>query len=112
MLPIQKELSKLTLNKTQMDFDAKNLYPSGMWDENSVYPKVGSGYTFRPQMNGMFVTDFNNETFHQDGNDSRISKIKYYNPPNFVFQHLLVKEKHEKIEVKRVRNGYIIDTLT
>ena len=93
ILPIHKELSKLTLNKTQMDFDATILCPSGLWDENSVYPKVRSGYTFRPQMNGIFVKDFENKFFYQDGNDSTISKIKYYNPPNIVFQHLLVKEK-------------------
>ena len=39
MLPIHKELSKLNSNKTQMDYDANSLYPSAMWDENSVYLK-------------------------------------------------------------------------
>ena len=29
-----------------------------------------------------------------------------------MFQHLTVKEKVKKIESKRVRNGYILDTLT
>ena len=38
--------------------------------------------------------------------------MKYYNPPNLIFQHLPVKEKAKKIEVNRMRNGYIIDTLT
>ena len=38
MLSIHKELSKLDSNKTQMDFDATSLYPSAMWDQNSVYP--------------------------------------------------------------------------
>ena len=33
-------------------------------------------------MNDVFVNDFNNQTLNQDGNDSAISKIKYYNPPN------------------------------
>ena len=40
MLPSHKELSKLDSNTTQMDFDATSLYPSAMWDENSVYPKL------------------------------------------------------------------------
>ena len=40
MLPIHKELSKLHSNETQMDFDATSLYPSAMWDEKSVYPKI------------------------------------------------------------------------
>ena len=39
-------------------------------------------------------------------------KIKYYNPENVILQHLPVKEEVNKIEVKRLRNGYIIDTLT
>ena len=39
MLPIHKELSKLDSNKTQMSYDATSLYPSAMWDCNSVYPK-------------------------------------------------------------------------
>ena len=38
MLPIHKHFSKLGLNKTQMDSDATSLYPSAMWDDNSVYP--------------------------------------------------------------------------
>ena len=63
-------------------------------------------------MNDMFVNEFNIQTSDQDGNDSAILKMKYYNPPDLVFQHLPVKEIFEKIEVNRMRNGYIIDTLT
>ena len=40
MLSIQEKLSKLDLSKTQMDFDATSLYPSAMWDENSVFRKM------------------------------------------------------------------------
>ena len=42
MLPIHKELSKLDSKKTQRDFDATSLYPSAMWDRDSVYPKIES----------------------------------------------------------------------
>ena len=41
-----------------------------------------------------------------------ILTIKYYNPPDLIFQTLPVKEKVQKVEVNRMRNGYIIDTLT
>ena len=54
MLPIQKELSKLNSNKTQVDFGATNLCPSAMWDKNSVYPKIESGFCFKPHMNDMW----------------------------------------------------------
>ena len=112
MLPIHKELCKLDSNKTQMDFDATSLYPSAMWDEKSVYPKIETGFAFKPHMNDVYVEAFNNQTFNEDGGESAILTIKYYNPPNLIFQHLPVKEKVKKIEVNRMRNGYIIDTLT
>ena len=112
MLSIHKELSKLDSNKTQMDFDATSLYPSAMWDENSLYPRIETGFVFKPHMNDIYVEAFNNQTFNEDGDESAILTIKYYNPPDLIFQHLPVKEKVKKIEVNRMRNGYIIDTLT
>ena len=112
MLPIHKELSKLDSNKTQMDFDATSLYPSAMWDEKSVYPKIENGFAFKPHMNDVYVEAFNNQSFNEDGDESAILTIKYYNPPDLIFQHLPIKEKVKKLEVNRMRNGYIIDTLT
>ena len=46
MLPFHKKLSKLDSNKTQMVYDDTSLYPSAMWDENSVYPKIETGFAF------------------------------------------------------------------
>ena len=112
MLPIQKELSKLNSNKTQMDFDATSLYPSAMLDENSVYPKIETGFTFQPDLNDVYVEAFNHQTFSEDGNESAILAIKHFNPPDLIFQLLPVKEKVKKIEVNRMGNGYIISTLT
>ena len=111
-LPIHKKLQKLDLNNVMMDFDATSLYPSAMWDKNSVYPKIETGFAFKPHMNKTYVEAFNNETFNQDGGESAILRIKYYNPPNLIYQHLPVKEKVKNVEVNRMRNGYIIDTLT
>ena len=112
MLPIHKELSKLDSNKTQMDFDATSLYPSAMWDANSVYPKIESGFAFKPHTNDVYVEAFNNQSFNEDGDESAILTIKYYNPPDRIFQHLAIEEKVKKLEVNEMRNGYIIDTLT
>ena len=112
MLSIHKELSKLDSNKTQMDFDATSLYPSAMWDKNSVFPKVETGFAFKPHMNETYVEAFNNQTFNEDGDESAILTIKYHSPPNLIFQHLAIQEKVKKLEVSRMRNGYIIDTLT
>ena len=61
MLPIHKELSKLDLNKTQMCYDATSLYPSAMWDCESVYPKIETGFAFKPHMNKTYVEAFNNK---------------------------------------------------
>ena len=95
-----------------MDFDATSLYPSAIWDEDSVYPKIETRFAFKPDMNDVYVEASNNETFNQNGNESAILTIKYYNPPDLIFQHLPVIEKVKKIEVNRMRNDYIIDTLT
>ena len=64
MLPIHKELSNIDSNKTQMDNDATSLYPSAMWDENSVYPKLEAGFAFRPHMNHVNVEAVNYKTFN------------------------------------------------
>ena len=95
-----------------MDFDVMSLYPSAMWDEKSVFPKKESGFTFKPHMNKTYVDSFKNQTFSQDSNESAILAIKNYNTPDLIFQHLLVKKKVKNIEVNRMRNGYIIETLT
>ena len=95
-----------------MDFDATSLYPSAMWDQKSVYPEIENGFAFKPDMNDFYVEAFSNQSFNQDGDESGILTIENYNPPDLVFQHLPVKEKVEKLEVNRMRNGYIFDTLT
>ena len=96
MLSIRKELSKLNSNKTQMDYDANSLYPSAIWDENSVYPKIETGFPFKPHMNDVYVKAYNDQTFNEDGGESAILTIKYYNPPDLKFQHLPIKEKVKK----------------
>ena len=93
MLSIHKELSKLNSNKTQMDFDATSLYPSAMWDENSVYPKIETGFAFKPHMNDVYVEAFNNQSFNEDGDESAILTIKYHNPPDFNIYQLKKKVK-------------------
>ena len=80
-----------------------------MWDEKSIYPRIETGYAFTRDMNDELDEKFNNQTFNQG---SAILKIKYYNPENLIVQHLPVKEKEKKIEISRMRNGYIVDTLT
>ena len=112
MLPIHQKLSKLDSNKTQMGYDGNSLYPSAMWDEKSTYPKIETGFVFKPHMNYVYVKAFNDQTFNEDGHESAILRIKYYNTPDLIFQHLPVKEKVQKVEVNRMRNGSIIDTLT
>ena len=84
-----------------------SFYPFGMWDQNSIFSKVENGFAIKLDLNEMYVEAFNNRTFNQDGNENAIIRIKFYKPPNLIFQHLLVKEKVYKIEVNRMKNGYI-----
>ena len=78
-LPIHQLLKQLSLNALLWSFDASSLYPSAMWDPKSIYLKIETGYPFTIDMNGEFVTKFNNQTFTQG---SAILKFKYYNPKN------------------------------
>ena len=80
-----------------------------MWDEKSIYPRIETGYAYKRDMNDELVEKFNNQTFTKV---SAFLKIKYYNPRDLIVQHLPIKEKEKKIEINRMRNGYIIDTLT
>ena len=79
-----------------MCYDGNSLYPSAMYDCESVYPKIETGFAFKPHMNKTYVEAFNNQTFNEDGDESAILTIKYYNPPDLIFQHLPVKEKVKK----------------
>ena len=108
-LPIHQLINQLKIIELLWDFDCVSLYPSAMWDKNSIYPKIETGYAFTPDMNDELVEKFNNQTFTQV---SAILKTKYYNPKNLIVQHLPVKEKEKKIEINRMRNGYIIQVLT
>ena len=108
-LRIHQLLKQLQLNDLLWDFDCTSLYPSAMWDKSSIYPKIETGYAFTPDMNDELVEKLNNQTFTQG---SAILKIKFYSPKNLIVQHLPVKEKVNKIEINRMRNGYIIEVLT
>ena len=108
-LPIHQLLKQLSLNDLLWSYDANSLYPSAMWDPKSIYPKAETGYTFTPDMKDELVTEFNNQTFTQG---SAILKFKYYNPKNLIVQHLPVREKVNKIEIIRMRNGYITQVLS
>ena len=80
-----------------------------MSDQNSIYPRIETGYAFTENMNDELVEKFNTGNFNQG---SAVLKIRYYNPLNLIVQHLPVKEKEEKSEINCMRNGYIIDTST
>ena len=108
-LRLHKIIKRIELIHLLWDFDAVSLYPSAMWHEKSIYPRIETGYAFTPDLNDKFVEKFKNQTFTQG---TAILKIKYYNPKNLIVQHLPIKEKEKKIEINRMRNGYIVDTST
>ena len=42
-LPIHQLIKQIKLDELLWDFDAVSLYPSAMWDENSIYPRIETG---------------------------------------------------------------------
>ena len=108
-LRLHKIIKRVELIHLLWVFDAVSLYPSAMWDENSIYPRIDTGYSFTKDINDELVEKFNTGNFTKG---SAFLKINYYNPKNLINQHLPVKEREKKIEINHMRNCYIIDTLT
>ena len=101
-LRLHNLLKQIELIHLLWDFDAVSFYPSAMWDEKSIYPRIETGYAYTRDMNDELVEKFNNQTFTKG---SAFLKTKYYNPRGLIFQQLPVKEKEKKIEINRMRNG-------
>ena len=80
-----------------------------MWEPKSIFPKIETGYAYTKDMNDELVKKINEQTFTQG---SAILKMKYYYPKNLTVQHIPVKEKENKTEINRMRNGYITQVIT
>ena len=89
-LPIHHLIKQIKVDDLLWDFDAVSLYPAAMWDENSIYPRIETGYAFTEDMNDQLAQKFNNGNFNQG---SAILKIKYYNPKKLIVQHIPRKGK-------------------
>ena len=76
-LRLHKRIERIELIHLLWDFDAVSLHPSAMWDENSIYLRIETGYAFTRDMNDELVGKFNTGNVNQG---SAILKIKYYNP--------------------------------
>ena len=96
--PIHQFIKQIKLDDLLWDYDANSLYPSAMWDEKSIYPRIRTGYAFTKGMNGELVETYKTQTFNQG---SVFLEIRYYNPENLIIQHIPVKERVNKIEVNR-----------
>ena len=57
---------QIKLSEPLWVFDAVSLYPSAMWDEKSIYPRIETGYAYTEDMNDELVEKFNNQTFHME----------------------------------------------
>ena len=49
-LPIHQIKKQLKINELLWDFDCVSLYPSAMWDEASIYPRIATSYVFEKHM--------------------------------------------------------------
>ena len=80
-----------------------------MWDEKSIYPRIESDYAFRKGMNEELADKYKNQSLTQG---SAILTVRECNPSNLMVQNLSIKERVIKIEINRMRNGYITETFT
>ena len=100
-LSIHGKLWKLNPVDVMIYFDATSLYPSAMYCENSVYPKIECGFAFETYMNDVYGKTFNYQNLTKCGVQSATLKVKYYNPRDLIFQHLAINEKFENIVKKQ-----------
>ena len=64
-LPIHQLIKRRKLDELLWDFDAVSSYPSAMWDEKSIYPRIETGYAYTEKKNDELVETSNNQTFNQ-----------------------------------------------
>ena len=64
-LPISMKLKQFKRDDLLMAFDATSLYPSAMYDENSIYPKIETGYAFTENMNDELVNELTTKINHE-----------------------------------------------
>ena len=96
-LPIHRLIKQIKIDELIWNFDAVRLYPSAMWDENSVCPRIETGYSFTEDMNDELVKKFNNGNFNQ-GNT--ILVINYYNLEKiYWFNIFLLKSTKRKLKL-------------
>ena len=62
-LPIHQLIKQTKLDEFLWDFDAASLYPSAMWDENSISPRIETEYAFTRDMNDELIEKFNTGNF-------------------------------------------------
>ena len=94
--PIHQFLKQIKIDEVLWVFNAVSLYPSGMWDENSISPGIETGYAYTEDMNEKLVKKFYNGNFTKG---SAVLKIKYYNPKILIVQRLPVKERERKMKL-------------
>ena len=82
-----------------------SLNPSALSNEKGIYP-IETGYAFTLDRIRDLAEKFNNQTSH--------TEVQFYNfnPKNLIAQHIPVKGNVNKTKVNRMRNGFIVDTLT
>ena len=67
-----------------------------MWDENSIFARIETGYAYTADMNDELVEKFNTGNFTQG---TALLKIKSYNPKNKSFNISLLKKEKRKLKV-------------
>ena len=64
-LPVHQKLKLLNLGVFLGAFYAASLYPSAMWDEKSVYPKIETKYIFKKDRKNELSNKINDHNFTQ-----------------------------------------------
>ena len=112
-LPIANDLQKIRKSGSLVSYDFNSFYPSAQADKDSTWPATETAYPFRKYMGDTVCEIFNSGRWNDLNRSASI--IKYDNPKNIIFQHVLIREKtnnpYKEKYINHSRNAGIIDTL-
>ena len=116
-MDITKSLRMMNKDSSFLSYDFNSLYPSAEADEDSKWPAIETSFPFERFLSDAICELFNSSRW-EEVNGSAFLTVKFHNPENLIFQHILTKEKlnnpHKRNRLEKInrsRNSIIIDTL-
>ena len=91
-LDITKSFRKMNKDSSLLSYNFNSLYPCAEADEDSKWPAIETSFPFERFLSDAICELFNSSRW-EEVNGSAFLTVKFHNPENLIFQHILTKEK-------------------